>query len=232
MTLLERKYFPLWQLGYRSNPFRALTPEEWHMLALLPDSMQDLLDAPPALTQILGDQGTGKTSLLLALERGYLEKGWNVTYEYLPVGATRYKSVLSDVRILLLDEAQRLSRSALRRLFSFLGSGTNDGFQLVLSSHSDLTAYAAEHEISLTSVHLDTRSQSFIHALVEHRLSYFERPGHQGTRLTRAALKQLTGHCGPDLRTLEKLLYEAYQTWDAEGSISEKHIKGLINELV
>lgn len=199
------------------------------MLALLPDSMQDLLDAPPALTQILGDQGSGKTSLLLAMQRSFLEKGRRVTYEYLPLDAADYKTKLNQVDMFLLDEAQRLSAPALQRLLSHTMQTPESGLHLMLSTHADLSPHAARLGIPLRSVQLDGYSHRFLHELVEERVSYFERPGYKGTRLTTAALTLLTTHCGADLRELERLLYEIYQAWDSEGPITVEFVRGFLD---
>ncbi len=232
MSELERSYFPSWRLGYRSNPFRALTPHEWRAISLVPGELQDLIDTPPALTQVLGDQGSGKTSLLLALERGLLEKGWSVAYEYLPLGAQNYKTDTTNLRVFLLDETQRLSAPVLNRLLSSASSSAVGVTRLILATHRDLSGFAADHRVPIRSVELDTHAQSFTQAIIETRLKYFERPGYQGVRLTPAALSHLIAHCGSNLRRLEWLLYEAYQTWDVAGPISADYLRELIDRLV
>ena len=120
MTDLERAYFPSWRLGYRCNPFRTLTRDEWRELAVLPEGLHTWIDSLPPLTQILGDQGRGKTSALLALEREINQRGWPVAYEYLPPGTKRYTQDSSDLQVFLLDEAQRLSRRSLKKLIKMV----------------------------------------------------------------------------------------------------------------
>jgi chromosomal replication initiation ATPase DnaA len=231
LSELARAFFPSWRLGYRSNPFRALTPDEWRRLALVPTGLQDLIDSPGRLTQIIGDQGAGKTSLLLALERSLLDAGRQVAYEYLPFTATDFKTDLNSINLLLVDEAQRLSRSSLRRLLSSIALTRDVGLQVILSSHTDLARFAADKGIPMRTIRLETLSRSFTEALIEQRLKYFERPGYSGVRLSAAALGALTAHCGADLRGLERLLYEIYQTWDDEGAITSHFVRAIIYQI-
>lgn len=62
------------------------------------------------------------------------------------------------------------------------------------------------------------------------RLRYFERPGHEGVPPTPQALDHLIVYCATDLRLLEKLLYEAFQTWDSGEPIDEKHVLGILKD--
>ena len=59
MSRLGHEFFPSWRLGYRSNPFRSLTREEWRDIVVMPEGLHTLKDSLPSLTQILGDQGRG-----------------------------------------------------------------------------------------------------------------------------------------------------------------------------
>jgi hypothetical protein len=218
-------------MGYRSNPFRSLTPAEWRTLAMLPEGLSALIDSPPPLLQILGTQGAGKTSALLALERSLRHREWRVTYEYLPPGTNTVRSDLTHVQVYLLDEAQRLSSRALQRLFARMHPTAGTGLRLMLSTHADLSAYVAKMALPMESVHLDQYSRDFILALIERRLTYFERSGFQGTRITPDALDLVISTCGTDLRKLEGLLYEIYQRWHAEGPIEGEYVKALLGSL-
>ena len=230
MIELEQTYFPMWRLGYRCNPFRTLTREEWRELAVLPEGLHTLIHSLPPLTQILGDQGRGKTSALLALEREINHRGWPVAYEYLPPGTKRYTQDPSDLQVFLLDEAQRLSRRSLKKLLKMVSANPHTKFRLIISTHADLTGLTLAHGISIQTLTLSEPSPEFIQSLIELRLCFFESPGHQGVRLAPNAESIIRSYCGSDLRLLEKLLYEVYQTWNSENSITATHVRGLLED--
>lgn len=230
MSDLERQFFPAWHLGYRCNPFRALTRVEWRDLAVLPTELLAQPYSLPNLTQLLGEEGRGKTSILLALEREIKQCGSSVAYEYLPPGAQRYTQDLNGLQVFLLDEAQRLSRRSLNSLLEKISTSSNPRLKLIISSHIDLSAHYEQHGISAETLSLAEPSSEWVRSLIELRLCYFERPGHPGVRLAPNAKRTLISYCGSDLRLLEKLLYEAYQTWVARDPITETHIRGLMED--
>ena len=231
MSELERTYFPSWHLGYRCNPFRALTQEEWNDLALLPEELPENFDDLPPLVLVLGEQGRGKTSSLIALKRDFQQRGRRAAYEYLPPGASRYRLDPRDFHAYFLDEAQRLSGPALNRLMRLLSSGELPLPILTLSSHKDLSHFADARGVETLKITLENHSSEFIRDLIELRLTYFERPGSQGVRLAPDAIDLLMSHCNSNLRLLEKLLYEAYQTWDSEDPITNQHLQTILTRL-
>ena len=228
MSELELAYFPSWRLGFRCNPFKALTPEEWSDLALMPEGFPEKFDELPALTLILGEQGSGKTSALIALKRELQQRGRRVAYEYLPPGMNRYRVNLGNFHAYLLDEAQRLSGPALNRLFKYPLNAENPLPILILSTHKDLSHSAATRGIDTLRITLENHSAEFIRDLIELRLSHFEKPGSHGVRLAPNALNLVMTHCKSNMRLLEKLLYEAYQTWDSEDPIPKQHLRKLL----
>jgi hypothetical protein len=228
MSKLERTYFPSWHLGYRCNPFRALTQEEWIDLALLPEGLPEKFDELPALTLILGEQGSGKTSALIALKRELQQRGRRVAYEYLPPRMNSYRLDPGNFHVYLLDEAQRLSGRALNRLLKYPSNADNPLPLLILSTHKDLSQSAASRGIETLRITLENHSAGFILDLIELRLIHFERPGSHGVRLAPSALDFVLTQCNSNLRLLEKLLYEAYQTWDSEGPIPIQHLRKLM----
>ena len=227
MSLGTQSYFPCWRLGYRCNPFRALTREEWSDLALLPRGLPENLEDLPTLTQLFGEQGRGKTSALLALKREFHQQGKHAIYEYLPPGSRRYMHAMAKDQVLLLDEIQRLSPRWLNKLLGELCPLTELQPQLIVSSHLDITQAVSARGIDALSISLEKPSSQFIREMVENRLIYFSRPGQEGVRLTVDALEYVIGYCASNLRLLEKLLYETYQTWESERPIEVAHIQGI-----
>ncbi len=230
MSDLEQRYFPIWKLGYRSNPFRALTLDEWRRVAILPKELEQLIDYPPPLTQLLGEKGAGKTSILLALQEAFHERSIPACYEYIPVGKAGFDTTLVETRVFLLDEAQRLSSSSrLRLLSSHAATGSPD--HVFLASHEDLHADADEFEIPIFTVDLHRHDRELVESMIERRLQFFQKKGREGIRPSQEALEYAIKTCSSDLRKLESLLYEAYQTWNHRDSISKDHIIAAMNQL-
>lgn len=230
MPDLAQRYFPIWKLGYRSNPFRALTLDEWRHIALLPKELEQLVESPPPLTQLIGHKGTGKTSTLLGLQEAFRERSIPASYEYIPAGKDNFDMGAVDTRIILLDEAQRLSSHARKRLLS-LHTSTGSPGHIFLSTHEDLGMVAAQLNMPILTVALDYKDREFLESMIDRRLLFFQKTGHQGIRPTRAALDHAITVCGSDLRKLESLLYESFQTWDRQDAISKAHIMAMLNRM-
>ena len=79
----------------------------------------------------------------------------------------------------------------------------------------------------MLNVSLDAHSNHFIQELVERRLNYFEQPGQRGVRLTREALVYAQVRCHSNLRLVERLLYEAYQTWTETTPIDLEYLRSI-----
>lgn len=230
MSDLEQRYFPIWKLGYRSNPFRALTLDEWRQIAILPKEIKQLIESPPPLTQLLGDKGTGKTSTLLALQSAFMFRSIPASYEYIPIGQADFDTNLSETRIFLLDEAQRLSSHSRNRLFSSYVAADSP-IHLFLSTHEDLSSSAASFDVPIWTINLKCEDREFVESVIEHRLQFFQNAGQQGVRPSQEALDHAITTCSSDLRKLESLLYEAYQTWNHQDLISKDHIIAVLSAM-
>ncbi len=230
MTQLECAYFPSWRLGYRCNPFRALTREEWQDLALLPTALRNQLNDWPPIVQVIGDQGRGKTSILLAIKRHLLLQDINVAYEYLPPGKKRNREKLRNIQVYLLDEAQRLGSRRWRQLIRQVTHPETYPSQIIFSSHVDLLEMNVTTNQGIHTIHLDTPSRGFVKAMIKRRLEYFELQGRRGVQLSSEANDLLLAHCSSDLRLLERILYEIYQTWGQETTIRRAYVEKMILE--
>ncbi len=195
------------QLGYRQNPFGALTAEEWTAVAFIPPTVQQILDEGFTHLQLLGRKGCGKTTTLLKLAAEQQTQGRTVLYEYIPEGQRHFMSRLAANTVFVLDEAQRLRWRERKR---WLGWGT--AVTSIFSSHTDLTPHFRRAHLPLTSVWLDAEiSLAHYHTWLERRLAYFTLPGKRRVELADTAVAALYHRYGRDMREAEYFLYELFQ---------------------
>lgn len=209
---MQRPFFHFRKIGYRRNPFGALTAEEWAAVAVLPPQAAQALATGFAHLQLLGPMGVGKSTALLAVQEVFRQAGRRTTVEYLPLGKRRFDTETAVLDVFLLDEAQRLSWRQRRRLVSGVGNGR---LQIVLSSHEDLTRVFAQKGLVLTSVDLaGEMTVDWITAVLDRRLSYFALPDQPRAILSDAAVYYLYQRFGNNLRQMEYFLYEVWQRLD------------------
>jgi replication-associated recombination protein RarA len=204
---MSSPYFPFHALGYRCNPFRALTDDEWAEVAVIPEDA-----AAPAggsgHMQVLGRMGRGKSTLLRGLAARLGAEGRRVAYEYLPEGERRFRTEASGLNLLFLDEAQRLGPRERDRLLSLAGK---DGLRLVLGSHEDFSAFFRRRGLPLTTLSLDRCSEAHFRAVLHRRLEYFALGADSRVTLAEEAVRHLWSVFGSDLRAAERVLYEVFQ---------------------
>jgi hypothetical protein len=202
----DRAFFFHRQLGYRQNPFGALTAEEWTAVAVMPPAVQQACDAGFTHLQLLGPKGCGKTTTLLKLAAARQAQGEVVAYEYLPEGQRHFKTQPADGSVFVLDEAQRLRRGERIRWLN-----GNTAVRFIFSSHIDLTPLFDRFRLPLVTVWLDAGiSAAHYQRCIEKRLAYFALPG-QRLELADTAMTALYQHFGPDMREAEYFLYEVFQ---------------------
>jgi hypothetical protein len=223
---MNNSYFPFHALGFRCNPFRVLTDDEWADIAVLPDAVESAVAAGFAHLQVLGALGHGKTTTLLGLAARFRHEGKGVVYEYLPEGQSQFLSSLSGLDVFLLDEAQRLNRGERDRLLS-AAQHARGGLTLVLSSHDDLAPLFAKRGLSLTTVHLDeAASPDHLGLVLARRLSYFALDRNApGATLTPGAISYLHETFGGNLRAVQYFLYEVFQRLRGMGAITADDLK-------
>jgi hypothetical protein len=219
-----RAYFPFEALGYKCNPFRALTDEEWSQVALVPPAA--LAAAQAGHLQILGARGYGKTTLLLGLGAHFRRAGVVAAYEYLAEGQTGFSTQLEGLELFLLDEAQRLSAHERRRLLAALGQAEGRP-RLILSTHADLASLFAAPRLPLATYRLEAASEDRLRAVLERRLAFFALPGKPGVSLEAGALRYLHDTFGGDLRAVEHYLYEAFQQLTGPEALTAERLRGL-----
>ncbi len=106
---MTNPYFPFRALGFCCNPFRALMPDEWAAVAVLPEPVIEVLERGFQHLQIRGRKGRGKSTTLHGLIDHFEEAGLRVAYERLPRGQHHFLTDTSDLDMFFLDEAQRLN---------------------------------------------------------------------------------------------------------------------------
>lgn len=229
---MSERYFPFTRLGYRCNPFRVATKEEFGALGVLPEGIRPLLEGTASNLQLLGERGRGKTSILLRLLAHFREEGINVAYEYLPPGQRAYSSALDDLDLLLLDEFQRLGRRARAKLILRARSRDRAGLWLIISSHVDAAAAFQSFNKPLETLHLSSLGKSHARKVLERRQEYFSLPDGATARLSDDAFDLLWERYGDDLRAIEAALYEAFQQLLDRQAPSEKHLLEALRVIV
>ena len=225
---MPNPYFPFHALGYQCNPFRAVSDEEWAALAVLPESIEAVKDAP--YLQLLGDKGHGKTTLLLALAAYFKSLDLRTAYEHLEVGQERFTTPLRSDEFIrhrldafLLDEAQRLTRAERERLLRA------NLPRLVVAGHEDLSLLFNRFRLPLVTVRLDTCSLAHVAAVVARRLGFFGLPTVEGASsrvsISPQALAYLHDAFGADLRHIEAALYEGFETLKGRKGVREMGVE-------
>lgn len=150
------------------NPFSEPSREEHIALAIVEAATPRTNRA----VQYVGEAGHGKTTRLLATGREHP----GARYHRVPEGSSRIPFRLERGRAYLIDEAQRLSRFALRRL---LGGQ----YAVVLGTHEDLTRYA-RIPVETRVVRTDMRQ---LEAIFERRIEWARRTHGDVPRVTLGA---------------------------------------------
>ena len=214
-------YFPFHALNLRSNPFRALTDEEWAEVVVLPHALEAAEEGGGHL-QVLGELGRGKTSALLGLTAGWRRGGRRVAYEYLPEGRRVFKTQVAGLELLALDEAQRLSRRERERLLR----AAEAGLRLALGSHEDFAAAFAARGWPLTTVRLDAPDAAHLGRILARRLEYFAfDPARPGMTISDGAVAALHAAYGSNRRAIERCLYEVFQAVNVVGEVSAAQVE-------
>lgn len=207
-------YFPFHALGFKCNPFRTLTDDEWGEIAILPESILDTLRDSSHI-QILGEIGRGKTTTLMGLQTHYKRAGKHVIYEYIPQGQSYFNSRLDSVEIFLLDEAQRVKSQALQGLL------TRENLKIILSTHQDFTPLIP----SIVTFRLGSITPDHLRHAIESRLTYFALNAQSDVCFADDAVDYLYQKFGSDLRGVEKFLYEVFQGLKERKVIKEKDLR-------
>jgi hypothetical protein len=228
----KRPFFFQHTLGFRRNPFGAMTQAEWVAVTVLPDELLNSLAAGFTHLQLLGPMGSGKTTTMLKLADQLDQGGSRLAYEYLAEGDKQYRTDTAVLDTFLLDEAQRLSRRERRRLLAGLAGEDGSGLRLIFSSHEDLAPLFRRRQRPLQTINLEkTLSTELYDRILTRRLDYFALPDKTHTTLSPDAVAWLFERFYPNLRDAEYFLYEVWQRETAVREVTAVHLQKLFNEL-
>lgn len=174
------------------NPFGEPTREEREAMALL----RVPVPAPGEKVQLIGIAGAGKTTALQALRKAMPDS----VLVYCP--ADEKVTLPQGSGPLLVDEAQRQPRRALRSLFSSART-------VVVSTHEDLSSLARD----LRTIRFDRPELALLDAIITQRLEWARRAPGDVPRPPPALLEQLLAEHGVSLRAIEHALYRWYLQW-------------------
>jgi len=221
---MSNLYFPFHSLGFKCNPFRAVTDAEWLEVAILPDSLAEVLAHGFVHLQLLGGKGHGKTTALLILADHLKREGQRVAYEHIEIGQTEFVTSLDSLDAFLLDEADRLSEREWDRLLRAL-SVDGRGLRSILSSHEDLTHRFVRRGLPLTTLRFETATLTHVAAVIRRRLAHFalelDLPG---VTISPEAIAHLHQTFGADIRVIEQTLYEVFQGRRERGEIGVEEV--------
>lgn len=204
--MTTNQFFPFYSLGFRCNPFRALTDEEWVEVAVIPSSIQETLNNGYTNLQIVGEKGYGKTTILLIITAELKQSNRNATYEYIPENGRAFYTSLANLDHFLLDEVQRLTQNERKRLLSYSGRT-----RLILATHEDLTPLFTANNLPLTTIYLNKTGSAHLKAVLNNRLSYFSLEDTPPITFSDQDVQFLWNKFGRDFRAAEHYLYEYFQ---------------------
>lgn len=183
-------------LNLRFNPFGELPPSERARVAVIRPLRMD----GGEVLQVLGAAGRGKTTHLIAWHHATPGS----VYEYVPEGSDRVRTEPLPA-FFFLDEAQRLNRRQLARLFANVP-------RLVVATHDDLSRFTRR---PVRSIELHGIEPQKLARILSLRIEAARRnPGPLPT-LTHASLSKLLLQFGDDLRAMESYLYDRFQSLEA-----------------
>ncbi len=215
-------YFPWSHLGLRANPFQSLNRADWLEIAWLPAQLAAWLEQPTAVLQILGEKGSGKTSALLAISRTLRQQHYQTSYVYLPADEPHPELEPLKDGVLIVDEAQRLSRQARKRLFTSAQMKTQQRVtapRLIYSSHEDFLTSSVQDSNDFVTYTLHGLNVHDLVGLLDRRVQFFASGEDCKVHFEPEAIDFLISTFLSDLRAMEAYLYDFFQAIPAEPQI-------------
>ena len=195
---------PYAHLNLRRNPFGELPVEERPARAIVAIErwLAPLRSESRFALQVLGERGNGKTTHLLALRAQLPE----ATYRHIGEGERVPARAIRRGLPTIIDESQRLSPRACRRVFA-------RGGPLLLGSHRDhadeLRREGYEVETIYPAAMLD---RPRLIAILDERIESSRRGPGPVPGLDAAVIDALRRRFATNVRAMEHCLYEIFQT--------------------
>lgn len=189
------------RLNLWRNPFGELTPSERAELAVFAEGDLSRCDVGECeAIQLIGDCGRGKTTRMLAIQRGLPE----ASYVYLPEDGPC--PAIPAGKPLMIDEAQRLPRGIRRRIFS-------TGLPLILATHDDLERALRKFGYSVRTIWIGgENTPELICRALNRRIEASRLAPGPLPVVTLQQASELVERFGSDIRAIEHFLYERVQT--------------------
>lgn len=183
------------------NPFGELSRQERAEAAVVDlEPIVTRIEASHTAVQLVGDRGRGKTTRLLALAQHFHD----ACYVSLP--EDRPCPAIPDGSPLLIDEAQRLSRAALRAIF-------RHGLPTVLATHRDLTRTLERFGYQVFTERVGDRNDvELVWSLLNRRIEASRLEDGPVPVVSLKVASRLVQRFGDDIRSMEHFLYEQVQS--------------------
>ena len=192
-------WLPWASCNLRRNPFGELTRSERAEISVVDVGEMARLVADGVAIQLVGDCGRGKTTRMLALLRHFP----NSTYAYLPEDGPC--PVIARGCPTLIDEAQRMSRSVRRAVFSQRPA-------LVLATHCDLSRKLRRFGYQVHTRHIgDDNTCELVHQIMNRRIAASRLAKGPVPTFPRSVASSLVQRFGSNIRAMESHLYEQVQ---------------------
>ncbi|MEM7332869.1 MAG: hypothetical protein AAF490_12345 [Chloroflexota bacterium] len=216
-------FFKHHRIGYRQNPFSALTRQEWGEIGFIPKTFRKMLFDSPRHVQLIGRIGAGKTSLLHRIEDELSHSKLSIIYEYIPEGRSKILSPLNAADLFLLDEAQRLNWWQRRKWLRQIGDPNQ--CRCIFTSHQDLSTYFVDYNLPLVTLNVDDIvSPSHYAEWLENRLQFFVIDPTQRVTISEDAVRFLYETFQTDMRSAEYFLYEVFEDLETAVVLTPHHL--------
>lgn len=183
------------------NPFGELSKQERAEVAVVDtESIASRARKPHHAVQLIGDCGRGKTTRMLALMRVLPE----ASYAYLPEDGPCPAIAIGDP--ILIDEAQRLSRSVRNSIFS-------TGLPLVLATHRNLERSLRRHGYTVVTEQIGNgNTPELVQELLNRRIEASRLQAGPVPSVSLEVAQRMVARFKSDVRAIESHLYEQVQS--------------------